>query len=44
MFGETDKIMTKPSVIANRLSITIAELIIDYLFRFYQPGLGTSKQ
>ena len=32
MLQQTGKIMTKPSVITNRLSITMAGLIIDDLF------------
>ena len=34
MFGQTGKIVTKSSVISNRLSTTMAGLIIDFLFNF----------
>ena len=33
--------MTKSSVITNRLSITMAGLIIDYLFSFDYPALDS---
>ena len=39
MFRQTGKIMTKPLVITNLLSITIAGLIIDYLFSSNWPAL-----
>ena len=31
--AQTGKIMTKSSVITNRLSITVTGLMVDYLFR-----------
>ena len=39
--AQTGKIMTKSSVITNRLSITMAGLIIDYLFSSDEPALIT---
>ena len=39
---QTGKIMTKSSVITIRLSITMAGLIIDYLFSFDKPALVKS--
>ena len=37
--AQTGKIMIKSSVITNRLSITMAGLIINYLFSFDKPAL-----
>ena len=40
--AQTGKIMTKPLVITNRLSITMAGLIVDYLFSTDKPALSIS--
>ena len=37
--AQTVKIMTRSSVITNRLPITMAGLIINYLFSFDLPAL-----
>ena len=39
MLNQTGKIITKSSVITDRLSITMPELIIDYLFSSNQSDL-----
>ena len=39
MLRETGKIVTRSAVITNQLSITMAELIIDYLFSSDKPAL-----
>ena len=43
MLRQTGKIMTKSSVITNRLSVTMAGLITNYLFSSDSPALGISN-